>query len=336
MKVYVLGHEAVRRSFPMGDAIEVMDACLRERDRGEATAPLRQVTWLPDRQGALAWMPADLRVRSVLGAKVLTVYPENARTLYESHQGAVLLFERTYGRLVAILDASTVTAIRTAAVSAVATRALAREDASRLLVVGTGTQARLHALAMPYVRPIREVRIWGRSPERARGLAERLQREMGLGHPGVDIGLAQALPAAVRSADIICSATASAEAFLAGDWLSAGSHVNAVGAAVSGLREWDDVAASRSRVVVDARESARAEADELGAAGKSRRFPELGEVLNGRAQGRCAPCDITWFKSLGLAQEDVAAADFILDRVSRSPEGEAFSVDFAQSRDGSG
>lgn len=338
MKVHVLGHEAVTRHFPMRDAIDTMAACLIERDRGEATAPLRQITWLPGGEGALAWMPADLRARSVLGGKLLTVYPDNARTPYESHQGVVLLFEREHGRLLAILDASTVTAIRTAAVSAVATRALAREDASSLLVVGTGTQARLHALAIPEVRPVREVRVWGRSPDRAKALADRLARDFGTGGPAVDIAPTPDLRDAVGRADIVCTVTGSREAFLAGEWLTAGTHVNAVGAAVVGFREWDATAVTRARVFVDARESARAESDEIRTAlasdalDRDETLPELGEVLTGRAPGRRNPTDLTWFKSLGLAPEDLAAADFIFRKVVASPDGDRLAIDFALGR----
>lgn len=346
MNVYVVGHADVMRLMPVGDCEPVMARVLRARGRGEAVSPLRQVTWLPEGLGAMAWMPADLTSEQVLGGKLLTVYPENARTPYESHQGAVLLFERVHGRLLAIVDASAVTAIRTAAVSAVATRALARPEAAIVTIVGTGTQARLHARAMCDVRPIREVRIWGRSAARARALCQRLARETGpetgTREPEASAPswvVAGNLRDAVAGSDIVCTTTASREPILEGAWLPEGCHVNAVGAAVPGFREWDRAAIRRARVIVDARESALAEADEIrqmagDEAGRMRYVAgELGEVLSGTVGGRSTAREITFFKSLGLAVEDVAAAAYVYDRLRHAPDGHRLQVDFAAERE---
>ncbi len=341
----MVGHAEVERLFPMERAIEVMASVLALRTRGGTFAPLRQVTWLPDGRGAVAWMPADIPGQEALGGKILTVYPQNSRTPYESHQGVVLLFDRMYGRLLAVLDASAVTAVRTAAVSAVATKVLAREDASTVTVVGTGTQARLHAIAMCAVRPVREIRVWGRSPERARRLSAELVASPAFA-PASGIQEARTVSAwvdlreAVRDADIVCTATSSRSPIVKGAWLAPGTHVNAVGAAVPGFREWDCEAVGRARVYMDARESALAEADEIRTAlaegwiGLGDLVGELGEVLTGRVPARQNAEEVTFFKSLGLAVEDLATAESIYRGLLEEPESSVPLVEFAATRNG--
>lgn len=332
MQVLVLGHAEVQRLLPMAACVDVMEQALRARARGQAQMPLRQVVWLgEDRRGALAWMPAYLPGMGAAGAKVISVFPANSRTPYDSHQGPVLLFEPEHGRLLAMLDASSLTAIRTAAVSAAATRALARTDARRLAVIGTGTQAFLHVEAMRTVRAIDSVAVWGRSPERAQRLAERVRAQFAL--PAEAVGEARA---AVDGADIVCTATASPLPVVLGEWLAKGAHVNAVGASVPGFRELDAEAYRRSRVYVDAVESARAESDEIrlavaeGAIEPSHVRGELGDLLEGTLSGRAGAEEITLFKSLGLAVEDVACARFIYDKALEAGLGTA--VEFASER----
>lgn len=324
--ILVLSEHDVRRFLPMAECIEVMAEALAEVARGNAVLPLRTVAWLPDRRGALATMPALLPGIGALGAKVITVFPGNVGSELDSHQGAVLLFEPERGRLLAILDASTVTAIRTAAVSAVATRILARGDADDLAILGSGVQARTHLEAMLAVRPVRRVRVWSRTPERARRFAEDSAAA------GVAIDVAATPEAAVTGASIVCTTTAAMEPVLRGAWLAPGAHVNAVGSSVPAARELDSDAVARSRLYVDRRESTLSEAGDFliprreGRIDDAHIVAELGEVLTGQAGGRSSPDEVTLFKSLGLAVEDVAAARHVYEKALAAGGGTAVEL----------
>ena len=220
------------------------------------------------------------------------------------------------------MDAAEVTAIRTAAVSAVATRALARADAHDLAILGSGVQARTHLEAMLHVRPIKRVRVWSRTPEHAGAFAERESRRH-----AVEIEPAGSARGAVKGADIICTVTASRQPILKGDWIAPGAHINAVGSSVRSARELDATAVQRARLYVDRRESALAEAGDFllakeeGAVGDDHIQGELGEVLLGTVQGRRSAEEITLFKSLGLAVEDLAAAHAILAKATAQGAG---------------
>jgi ornithine cyclodeaminase len=312
VEVLVLGHEEVRALLPMAECVDVMIDVLSARARGEAQMPLRQVMWLPDRHGALASMPAYVSPDG-LGAKLVSAFPGNSQTPYESHQGAVVLFEADHGSVEAILDAATVTAVRTAAVSAAATRTLARPEAAAVAILGTGRQAALHAEAMVTVRAVRRIRLWGRSRERAEALAGRLERTLGL--PVEAVGDVRT---ALVGADIVCTTTSSTEPILPGRLLPEGCHINAAGASVPGYRELDSEAIARSRLYVDAREAAASESDELriahaeGRIGPDHVLGELGELFLERVAGRRDAAEITLFESFGLAVEDIAAARLVV------------------------
>lgn len=305
----------------MVECIEVVANALRSLTRGEAVQPLRSAIWMPDRQGLLGVMPGMLgRLGDddpIAGVKVITVMPGNHAQGEESHQGLVLLFEQEWGRPLALLDATAVTAIRTAAASAVATRALAREDAGDLAILGSGTQARSHLEAMSALRTLRRVRVWSRNPESARRFAERESQGLGL--------TVEAMPSAreaVEGADLICTVTAAAEPVLQGDWIAPGAHVNAVGACTPRARELDGAAVAGSRLFVDCRESALAEAGDFllarneGAVTDDHILGELGEVLEGKVPGRRSQEEITLFKSLGIAVEDLAAGRHVYRKAS--------------------
>lgn len=317
--VLVVHQGEVPALLPMQECMEVMAQALASLSSGQAAMPLRSIMWLPEKTGALGMMPAFLPGGSVpgltgpgvLGLKVLTVFPGNHGTALDAHQGAVLLFDAARGRPLAIIDATAITAIRTAAVSGVATRLLAREDAGDLAILGSGTQARAHLDAMLQVRRIRRVRVWSRTPSHAARFADEGARY------GVAIETAPSGHAAVAGADLICTTTSSAEPVVMGEWLSPGAHINAVGSSVPFARELDTAAVSRSRLYVDRRESTLHEAGDFlvpkkeGAVGDDHIVAEIGDVLLGRARGRTAPEDVTLFKSLGLAIEDLAAAHHV-------------------------
>lgn len=314
MPLLFLNREDVEALLPMEECIEVVEAGLRVLARGGAVQPLRSAHWMPDRHGLLGVMPGMLdgltaSDQPVAGIKVLTVVPDNYLHGEESHRGLVILFERERGAPLAILDASSVTAIRTAAASAVATRALARQDAGDLAILGTGTQARSHLEAMRAVRPLRRVRVWSRNPESARRFAER---------EGVEP--AASVREAVEGADLICTVTAAKEPVLAGEWIAPGAHINAVGACTATTRELDAAAVSRSRLYTDRRESAMAEAGDFllargeGAVTDEHLLGELGDVLEGKIPGRRSDEEITLYKSLGIAVEDLASGRFVYQK----------------------
>jgi ornithine cyclodeaminase/alanine dehydrogenase-like protein (mu-crystallin family) len=330
MSLLFLNGRDIELLLPMAECIEVIEAAFRSLVRGEAVQPLRSAYWMPDRHGLLGVMPAMLGSLSsdgssggaVAGIKALTVVPDNYLHGEESHQGLVLLFEQERGRPIALLDASAVTAIRTAAASAVATRALARPDAGDLAILGSGTQARTHLEAMRAVRPVRTVRVWSRNPESVRRFAERESERF-----GIAIEAAASARDAVEGADLVCTVTAAREPVLQGEWLSPGAHVNAVGASLPSARELDGAAVARSRLFTDRMESARAEAGDFllareeGAVTNDHLLGELGEVLEGKIPGRRSEEEITLFKSLGLAVEDLAAGRHAYNKARAAGRG---------------
>jgi ornithine cyclodeaminase len=311
--VRVVDGRGVRELLPMATCIEKVADALASLARGDAVQPLRMAVWQPDRAGLLGVMPAWLGGDvNASGVKVVSVFPGNHGSELDAHQGVVLLFEGEQGRLLAIIDASEVTAIRTAAASAVATRVLAREDARELLVVGTGIQARTHVEAIACVRELARVRVHGRDLARARAFAERESARL-----GVTVEAVEDLRGAVASADIVCLATSAKTPVLRGEWLRAGTHVNAVGACTPAARELDGAAVARARLYCDRRESLFAEAGDFllaraeGLVSDAHVVGEIGEVLIGAVVGRRDVAEITLFESLGLGIEDVAVAHHI-------------------------
>ncbi len=308
-----LGRRDVEALLPMAECIEVMASTLAELSRGEALQPLRSALWLPDRRGLLGTMPSALPARgtepAVMALKALTVFPANWEKSEETHLGFVLLFEAGAGRPLAVLDAASITAIRTAAVSAVATRLLARPEASDLALLGTGTQARSHLEAVQAVRPLSRVRVWSRTPASAERFAAEESRRWGL-----PIEVAATPEESITGAGIVCTVSAAREPIVFGRWLAPGCHVNAVGACTPATRELDTEAIRRARVFVDRRESAWNEAGDLliplrqGELEESCVAGELGEALAGTIAGRQDGAQVTLFKSLGLGAEDAAAA----------------------------
>ena len=322
MQVLIVNQAEVPRLLPMKACMEAMAEALRSVSRGESVLPLRQVIMLPDQAGAFGSMPAYLGSPPAIGLKSITVFPGNHGTELDSHQGAVLLFETKRGSLLAVMDASSITAIRTAAVSGVATRLLARADAGDLALVGTGVQALTHLEAMSRARPLRRVRAWSRRPDHVHAFAQRAERSLGL-----KVEAAPSAREAVRGADLVCTVTSSREPVLEGEWLSPGAHVNAVGASLAAARELDTAAVVRASLFVDRRESALNEAGDFliprreGAIDDGHIRGELGELLLGSRAGRHSDAEITVFKSLGLAVEDVAAARLIYDNAVRAGAG---------------
>jgi ornithine cyclodeaminase/alanine dehydrogenase-like protein (mu-crystallin family) len=333
MKVHIINQAEVLELLPMRACIDVMAEALKTLARGNAILPLRPILWLPEKVGALGMMPSYLGDVKAMGLKVVSVFPGNHGTEYDSHQGAVMLFETEHGRLLAIIDASEITAIRTAATSAVATQALARADAGDLAILGSGVEAHTHLEAMLLARPIRRVRVWSRNPDHARQFAERESRRH-----GIAIEPLPTAQAAVAGADLICTITAAPQPVLLGEWIAPGAHVNAVGSSVAHTRELDTAAIVTARLFVDRRESTINEAGDFifpkkeGAIGDDHIQGEIGEVLLGQVPGRTSPDEITLFKSLGLAVEDLAAAHHIYHKALETGRGTA--LEFGGTRHG--
>ncbi|MEM7349496.1 MAG: ornithine cyclodeaminase family protein [Acidobacteriota bacterium] len=312
MSCLVISHTQVRELLPMATCIDLMAEALVTLGRGEATNPLRWGMRLPAGQGILGMMPGQMGAPATLGLKVVAVFPGNHGTPYDSHQGVVLLFDPEHGFPTAIVDAAEITAIRTAAVSGLATRLLAREDATDLAILGSGVQARTHLEAMRTVREVARVRVYSRSRENRESFAATESKRHDL-----EVEAVGSAEAAVRGADLICTTTSAREPILCGDWLAPGAHLNAVGSSVASARELDSQAVVRSRLSVDRRESTLNEGGDFlfpkqeGLIDNDHIQGEIGEILLGQMVGRRTPEEITLFKSLGLAVEDLAAAHYV-------------------------
>ena len=321
-RVLFVSQEEVARLLPMAECMDVMEEVLATLARGEALLPLRSILWLPEKAGGFGLMPAALLPQKVVGLKAITFFPRNEGTELDTHQGAVLLFEAERGRLLAVLDATSITAIRTAAASGVATRLLAREDAGDLAILGSGTQARTHLEAMSVARKLRRVRVASKDLRRAKAFADRES-----GRHGIAVEPVATPREAVEGADLVCTTTSSRDPIVSSDWIAAGTHINAVGSSVPSAREIDTATVVRSRLYVDRRESALNEAGDFltpkkeGAIGDGHIVGEVGEVLIGKAPGRRSPEEVTLFKSLGIAVEDVASARHIYEKAKATGQG---------------
>jgi len=322
MEIIVLGEHDVYELLPVADCISVMEHAFRTVASGKFAQPQRLIAWLPGGRGAIGSMPAYLGEPDILAVKAITVFPENRAAGLESHQGSVLLHETQTGRPLAIVHAGAVTAIRTAAVSALATRILSKANSARLSLLGSGTQARTHLEAMRAIRPIERVRVWSRTPEHALAFA----REQSARH-GIPIEVAPSPREAIAGCDIVCTLTAATAPVLEGAWLEPGMHVTAAGSSVPPFRELDAQAVKRSRVFVDNRDCVLNEADDLrapiaeGAIGADHILGDLGELVTESVPGRTSPGDITLFKSVGMAIEDAAAARELFARAQTRGRG---------------
>lgn len=311
----VLSDRDVAALLPMRTAIEVVEKAMVAVSAGAANLPLRMVVDVgpPNMMGVMpgAFMPGNGAVDGCFGVKLVSLFPKNPDAGFSSHQGAIVLFEPDHGSAVAMMNAGLLTAVRTAAASAVATRALAREDSATLAMIGAGEQAEHHVEAMLLVRPsIRTLRVAGRRPEKAQAFAAHMAER----HPGLAVTVADDVRSVVDGADIVCTVTSSPTPILEGAWIAPGTHLNVVGASVASKREIDEETVARSRLFVDYRPSTFAQAGEVigaidsGRIGRDHVLAEIGEVLSGQAGGRRDAGEITLYRSLGIAAQDLACA----------------------------
>ena len=341
MRVLILSHDDVHKALTPGECAEAMASVLAAHARGEAFMPLRSIMAPPGAAGFMGLMPgwrgANVPTgtpspaangngdgdgdehalpeppppdKAVFSLKAICLIPGNPARGLDAHQGIVTLFDGETGVPTAILDASAVTEIRTAAVTAVATRALARQDARALAILGAGVQARSHLKALLDVRPFDHVRIYAPTEEHAHAVVDEAAET------DAELSVAPSAELAVSGADVVVVATSSREPVLSREWLSIGAHVNAVGASTPTAREIDVQTVADSALFCDSRESLRNEAGEFLLAITEGAIPgeehvrgELGEVLAGLKPGRSDDTELTLFRSLGLAVEDLAAAE---------------------------
>ena len=323
MKILILDSEQIRELLPMRNCIELMADALSSLARGEVFQPLRTIIRPPEAHGLLGLMPAyRTGEHGAFGMKAICVFPGNPAIGKDAHQGAVMLFSRETGELTALMNASEITAIRTAAVSAVATRVLAREDPHQLGIIGAGVQARTHLVALDAVRSIRHARVASRNIEHARELVREMQPRFSF-----PIEAVESNEDAVRDADLIVTATSSQEPVINKDWISPGAHVNAIGTHSPNSREIDSATMAAARIFVDRRESALNESGDYLLAAKEGLInadsiiAEIGELLMGSKPGRTSADEITLFKSLGLAIEDVACAEYLYEKAMSQNSG---------------
>ncbi|MBI1365144.1 MAG: ornithine cyclodeaminase family protein [Alphaproteobacteria bacterium] len=296
----------------------VRDAMVRH-SKGQTRHLLRSFIALGEGR-TFAQMPAALGTDRYFGAKLVSVFADPKAPGRRAHRGVVVLFEGGEGEPVAIADAGAVTLVRTAAASAVATDALARPDSTRLAVLGTGRQAEAHVDALSLVRPFREIVIWGRSRDRAEALAQTLRAR----HSAAIKAEADARKA-VQSADVICTVTSAPEPILFGEWVKRGAHVNLVGSSAPGPAEADTALVAMARFFADCREHVTQHgaeylrALEAGAVSEGHIAGEIGEVIDGARKGRLTPDDITVYKSLGHAVQDLAATVLLYEQARGAP-----------------
>ncbi len=318
MAILVLNQSEVEQLLDLEGCIEAMTDVLEALARGELFQPLRMIAFPPGETSGIGLMPAHRGGSSPAYAlKTVCVFPDNPARGLDAHQGTVTLFSGETGRVRALMNASAVTAIRTAAVSAVATRLLAREDARELAILGAGVQGRSHVAAMRAVRPFERIRIASRTLANAQALAEETGAEA-----------VETVEEAVLGADVVVTATSSSEPVLRHEWLKPGAHVNAVGSSIRTARELDSATVAACSLFVDRRESTVNEAgdylmplEEGAIPGPEHIRAELGEILLGRHPGRTSPDELTVFKSLGLAVEDLAAAEYAVRRAAETGAG---------------
>ena len=287
----ILDEGAVRELLHLEDLIPAMARALADLSSGKVAQPMRTMIPIADHGGFQGLMPA---YGGALGAKLVTFYPGNQGV--PTHHAMIVLFRPETGEPLVTMDGRLITEMRTAAVSAVASQLLARPEASVLGILGSGVQARSHLEALRLVHAFRDIRVW--SPRNARAFAKQF-----------GIHAAPSAEAAVRGADVVVVATTSQTPVLSGAWLSPGTHINAVGAPRPTWRELDDDVLRKARIYVESREAATRESGDVIAAGQV--VAEIGEVVTGAKRGRESAGEITLFKSVGVAIEDVVSADLV-------------------------
>ena len=314
----IITEHMVESHLTMTDCIAAMRCAMLSVSRGETTLPIRQYIPIPKTQGKMALMPGTISSPEVYGIKLVCKYVRDPDSPYGTHVGMILVFDSETGLPLAMVEGSSLTAIRTAAASALATEVLANKDCQTLAVLGCGEQARRHIHAMLAVRSLRNIFVWGRNTERAEKFAKTLSVETGR-----SIIVVESAQETVSKADLICTTTSAKTPIMQGDWVKPGTHINLVGAAIASSREVDEALVVKSRYFTDYRPAAMAAAGELldaienGVITKEHIIGEIGEVIDSSITGRVSAKDVTVYKSLGVAAQDLAAAHWLYEKSMR-------------------
>ena len=326
MPLTIVNAAGVRKLLPMNECIDAMEPAMIAATTGAISMPPRLVAPLIDESGTLVLMPGSSAELAAFGAKVINLIPDNPARGLPAIQGFIALFDHASGTPVAIIDGAEVTGIRTAAASGLATRLLARADAHTCGIFGNGVQAVTHIDAMRAVRPVDDILVWGRNPDKVQAFAREQARRT-----GVRVR-ATADPAEAGACDLVCTTTTSPEPVLAGEWVRPGAHVNLVGAHSLATRECDTALVVKSSVYVDLMESLRDEGGDImipvaeGAIDETHIIGELGALLLGKIPGRQDDQQVTLYQSHGINAQDMYAAKHIHAKVQAT--GEAQVVDF--------
>jgi alanine dehydrogenase len=321
----LLSEQDVRTVLSMGDLIGAMEAALVRFSLRQVAQPLRTVIEIGLQKAFFGVMPAFIPEPPTLGTKVVSVFPSNTAVGLPTHLATIVLLDSMTGELLSVVDGRFITEARTAAVSALSAKLLARSDASRLAIIGSGVQARSHLEAIGLVRDLSEVRVWSPTADNRTAFAREMQPRS-----SAPIMTTKSAQDAVDGADLVVLATASRNPVVRNEWISPGAHVCAVGACRPDQREMDTALVARSRLFVDSRTGALAEAGDVvlpiaeGAFGETHIAGELGEVASGALAGRTSPEEVTVFKSLGMAVEDIAAAHLAYVKAAERGLGRGF------------
>ncbi len=308
----VLNKKDIQQLLPMSKCIQIMKELFSLNPQENFTNPLRSKIFIPEHKGILGMMPAYIKSYSVMGVKVISIFPENYKFGFSSHQGTILLFESKYGKQIATLDADEITGIRTAAVSALATKLLSRENSKTLCILGSGVQASTHIEAIINVRNIEKITVWSPNVGRLNSFVEKESAKCSI--PIISCNSAKE---AAKDTDIICTVTASSTPILKNKWVSPGTHINAVGVSTPKAREIGGNLVKRSKLYVDNYEANLNESGNLiipieeGLISKNHIQGDIYEFLSGKTNGRENENDVTLFSSVGIAVEDIAVAHYL-------------------------
>jgi alanine dehydrogenase len=311
----ILGRDDVKAVLSMNNAIDALEQSFRELAEGKAVMPTRLTLGIEEANGFLLAMPAYLRASGALGLKLVSSYPDNPGRFHTpTIQATMLYYDHETGRLLALMEGAYITAVRTGATSGLATRYLARENSTVVGIVGSGIQAETQLEAVCCVRPVTAARVYSSTPSHAASFAVRMSAKL-----EIDVRPVDGARDAVEGCDIVVAATSAKSPVVKGEWVSSGTHINGVGSHTPDARELDADAVRKSKVVVDWFEAALQEAGDLlipmaeGVITRDQIYAELGELAAGRKPGRTGVKEVTFFKSVGLAIEDVAVAKLVYE-----------------------
>ena len=323
----IITESMVEEHLTMPICIEAMRAAMISVSNGETTLPIRQYMPVPNVKGKMALMPGTIGEPHCYGIKLVCKYEREHDSPYGTHVGMVLVFDSEKGLPLAMIEGASLTGIRTAAASALATDLMACTETDTLAIIGNGEQAKRHIHAMLAVRDPKRIIVWGRDIERARDFAASMSEDIGR-----DIKAVADIEETIRSADLICTTTAAKTHILKGDWVQPGTHINLVGAAIASSAEADQAVVTRSRFITDYRPAAMAAAGELldaikaGAVTEDHIVAEIGEVAADRIPGRISDADITVYKSLGVAAQDLAAGYYLYEQAVKKGFGQEINM----------